>query len=64
MKYQEDDLIELLEDKRVLHDIYLKKGTLVYINKIDDNQINVSEINSVFDFWITADNIALVERSR
>lgn len=62
MEYKEDDLIELLEDKRILEDVYLKKGTLVYINKIDGNQINVSEINSVFDFWITADNTKLVER--
>lgn len=62
MEYKEDDLIELLEDKRILDGIYLKKGTLVYINKIDGNQINVSEINSDFDFWITADNTKLVER--
>lgn len=62
MEYQENDLIEILEDKQILHDIYLKRGTLVYINEIDENQLNVSEINSDYNYWITAYNTKLVER--
>ena len=74
MEYKNCDLIELLEDKRILHDTYLKKGTLVYINEIDSNSfnldgieidntlLNVSEIDSDYDYWITAGNTRLIER--
>lgn len=63
MKYQKDDLIKLLERKQILDHVYLKKGTLVYINEIDGNMLNVSEIDSSYDWWIDADNTKLVERT-
>lgn len=64
MEYKRDDLIELLEDKQILDGIYLKKGTLVYVNSIDKDIpiINVSKIDNTCDFWISADNTRLVER--
>ena len=63
MKYQKDDLIKLLERKQILDHVYLKKGTLVYINEIDGNMLNVSEIDSSYDWWMDADNTKLVERT-
>lgn len=62
MEYMKDDLIELLENKKILDGIYLNKGTLVYINKIYGNLINVSEINSDYNYWITPENTKLIER--
>lgn len=63
MLYKKDDLIMLLEDKQILDGIYLKTGTLVYINEIDNNMINVSEINSDYDFWITSHDTKLVREN-
>lgn len=62
MNYQKDDLIKLLEDKQILEGIFLKKGTLVYVNDIQGEEICVSETNSDYSFWISSINTTLIER--